>query len=212
MKNKNNYFITIEGVEGAGKSTAVKILQTYLDHKNIDYVLTREPGGTDIAESIRRVLLGDYNEEMSADTELLLMFAGRSQNINQVINPALQNGQWVLSDRFTDASFAYQGGGRGVPMKHINDLAQWVQGDLAPDLTFLMDIPVEEGMKRISSRGAKDRIEREGLEFFNRVRQTYLNRAKAEPDRFVMIDASQSLDVAHNQLTKKLSKLMSVCP
>ena len=212
MQNKNNYFITIEGVEGAGKSTAVKILQTYLDQKNVDYVLTREPGGTDIAECIRRVLLGDYNEEMSADTELLLMFAGRSQNINQVINPALQNGQWVLSDRFTDASFAYQGGGRGVPVKHINDLAQWVQGDLAPDLTFLMDIPVEEGMKRISSRGAKDRIEREGLEFFNRVRQTYLNRAKAEPDRFVMIDASQSLDVVHNQLTKKLSKLMSVCP
>ncbi len=193
-------FITIEGIEGLGKSTITEYLQVLLAQQNIDFVLTREPGGTLIAEEIRQVLLTHHEEKMSSDTELLLMFAGRAQNIAQVILPALKRGQWVLSDRFTDASYAYQGGGRGISTQRIRQLEQWVQGDLQPDLTLLLDAPVEVGLQRLQSRGAKDRIELEGIAFFERTRAMYLQQAKKDPQRFCIIDAAQPLVAVQQQV------------
>lgn len=191
------FFITIEGGEGVGKSTAIKAITQFLQSADIDYVLTREPGGTEIAEAIRQVLLNKYTEPMCADTELLLMFAGRAQNISQVIKPALQKGQWIVSDRFVDASFAYQGGGRGIDLQRIAELAKWTIGDLQPDMTILLDAPVEIGFHRIQNRGAKDRIESEGLDFLQRVRDQYLQLAKQYPQRFRVIDADQALEKVH---------------
>jgi len=194
MDNKCGFFISIEGIEGVGKTTVLQFIRDRLDAAGISCVVTREPGGTSIAEAIRQVLLNHYNEMMCPDTELLLMFAGRAQNIAQVILPALQRGQWVLSDRFTDASFAYQGGGRGVDIKHVLELAKWVQGDLQPNLTILLDAPAEVGLGRVKSRGAKDRIEEEGVEFFERVRQTYLKLAEEKSHRFKVINSNQELE------------------
>lgn len=205
---KRGYFISLEGIEGVGKSTAIQYLHQYLQKQSIPVVLTREPGGTPIAEAIRAVLLGHHTEMMSSDTELLLMFAGRAQNISEVIVPALQQGQWVLSDRFTDASFAYQGGGRGVPLQHIIELSRWVQKGLQPDLTFLLDAPVEIGLQRMLSRGAKDRIELEGIDFFKRVRASYLELAAREPERFCVIDATQEISVVQSQLIEALQLIM----
>lgn len=200
--------ITIEGVEGAGKSTVQRYIQEQLIEAGIPCVMTREPGGTPIAEAIREVLLAHYEEMMSPDAELLLMFAGRAQHISQVILPALQRGQWVVCDRFTDASFAYQGGGRGIPLSHIRELASWVQGDLEPDLTLLMDLPVDVGFSRIASRDAKDRIEHEGKDFFERVRERYLIRARKFPQRFRIVDAEQDFDYVKEQVSKYLKPLM----
>ncbi|OGO93582.1 MAG: dTMP kinase [Coxiella sp. RIFCSPHIGHO2_12_FULL_42_15] len=208
MKNKQGYFVSLEGIEGVGKSTALQFLQRYLQQHSISVVFTREPGGTPIAEAIRQVLLGHYTEPMTSDTELLLMFAGRAQNIAQVILPALQRGQWVLSDRFTDASFAYQGGGRGIATQHIIELARWVQKDLQPDLTFLLDAPVEVGLQRVSGRGAKDRIEAEGIEFFKRVRAAYLGLAEREPERFYVIDATQEVAQVQQHMVHALQPIM----
>ncbi len=202
MANKRGIFISFEGVEGVGKSTAIQYVCEELKRQKVGFVLTREPGGTPLAEAIREILLAHYDEKMSSDTELLLMFAGRAQNIKQVIEPALNRGCWVVSDRFTDASFAYQGGGRGVSAQHIQALANWVQGDLKPDMTFLLDVPVEVGLERMKSRGFQDRIEIEDIEFFKRVRRAYLLLAKSEPQRFTVINASQSLEnVKENILT-----------
>ena len=206
--SKRGYFISLEGIEGAGKSSALAFIEKILKEAEIDYVVTREPGGTPIAEDIRKVLLHKHAEMMTPDTELLLFFAGRAQNIAHVIMPALQRGQWVIADRFTDASYAYQGGGRGLPMKHITALAEWVQGGLQPDLTFLFDVAVEIGLKRIKKRGIKDRIEREGLEFFERVRQAYLERATNYSDRFRVIRAEQDLAAVQRQLQDALSRIM----
>jgi dTMP kinase len=202
-------FITVEGIEGAGKSTIVQFIKQQFDTAKIPCTLTREPGGTPIAESIRQVLLGQHDEMMSPDTELLLMFAGRAQHISQVILPALQRNQWVLCDRFTDASFAYQGGGRGVPLSHIRELAAWVQGDLLPDVTILLDLPVETGFSRITSRGALDRIESEGKDFFERVRERYLIRSKKFPERFRIISADQDLDAVKQDVLKVIAPLMA---
>ena len=188
---KRGLFISVEGIEGVGKSTVIEYIKQQLDKLQLAYALTREPGGTPIAEDVRTILLKHHEEVMSADTELLLMFAGRAQNIASIIRPALARGEWVLSDRFTDASFAYQGGGRGVEMQHIDELASWVQGDLIPDLVLLLDTDVEVGLARVQSRGAKDRIEQEGVEFFERARAVYLQRAHAEPKRYTVIDASR---------------------
>lgn len=207
MTQKKAKFISIEGVEGAGKTTALKFIDDWMHAKHIEYVKTREPGGTPIAESIRAVLLDKREEMMSPDTELLLMFAGRAQNISQVILPALRRGQWVVSDRFTDASFAYQGAGRGVPLKHIVDLAEWVQGDLKPDLTLLLDVPASVGISRVVSRGARDRIESEGMDFFVRVRDMYLKLAKEHPERFYVIDSTKPIDVVKKQIESQLEKL-----
>ena len=207
MEPKRGRFISIEGVEGVGKSTALQFLQQYLTQQQITFVLTREPGGTPIAEEIRKILLTPHDEVMCPDTELLLMFAGRAQNIAQVVLPALRRGHWVLSDRFTDASFAYQGGGRGIALQHIVELARWVQGDLKPDLTLLLDAPVDVSFARVSSRGAKDRIETEGVTFFARVRQSYLDLAEREPERFRIIDATQSLVNVQRQLVRAIQPL-----
>lgn len=207
MKSKQGYFISFEGIEGVGKTTAIQTARDYLDSQSVSYIVTREPGGTPIAEAIRSVLLNHYDEQMCKDTEVLLMFAGRAQNIAQVILPALRRGQWVLSDRFTDASFAYQGGGRGVDMKHIAELARWVQGDLQPDLTLLLDMSVDAAFNRVISRGAKDRIEIEGVEFFQRVRDTYLQLAKKN-SRFCVIDADQELTAVKTQIVQALEKLI----
>ncbi|MCH9769316.1 MAG: dTMP kinase [Gammaproteobacteria bacterium] len=202
------YFITIEGVEGAGKSSVSHFLQDYLEAKAIDFIMTREPGGTPIAEAIRQVLLTVHDEPMQPMTELLLMFAGRAQNVEQVIKPALKQGQWVISDRFTDASIAYQGGGRQLPRDRIDQLAEWVQADLKPDLTLLLDVPVEIGLGRIQSRGGKDRIEREGRDFFERIRKQYLDLAASEPKRFCVIDGTQALLQVVQQVEQALRPML----
>lgn len=201
---KQGYFISLEGVEGVGKSTALLYIQSLLDEAKIPYVLTREPGGTPLAEKVRSLLLAEHDETMSDITELLLMFAARAQNVKEIILPALEQGKWVVADRFTDASFAYQGGGRGVCLQSIATLAKMVQGDLQPDMTLLLDAPVQVGFERIHSRGAKDRIETEKIEFFERVRQQYLASAKKYPQRFYLIEASLSLPKVKQQLLEAL--------
>lgn len=185
-------FITLEGIEGAGKSTVVQYIRDYFDQKKFPYVMTREPGGTEIAEAIRQVVLNHYQEKMTDDTELLLFFAGRAQHIARVIRPALAEGKIVLCDRFTDASFAYQCGGRGIPEQRIAILEEWVQDGLQPDLTILLDVSPEVGAQRIAMRKQLDRFEVERLAFFERVRQYYLNRAACYADRYRLIDANQS--------------------
>jgi len=185
--------ITLEGGEGAGKSTVLEALRATLAVRGLDVVVTREPGGTPAGEAIRRVLLDPELKGLAAETELLLMFASRAQLVRDVVQPALAAGRWVLSDRFTDASFAYQGGGRGQPPARIADLERWAASDLRPDLTLLLDLPVADGMKRASGRGAADRIEQESAEFFERVRNAYRKRAQDQPERFRVIDASRPL-------------------
>lgn len=193
-------FITAEGIEGAGKSTAVRFMQQLLQEEEIPHIVTREPGGTEIAEEIRRVLLAHHQEEMAADTELLLMFASRAQHLSRVILPALHNKQWVLCDRFTDATYAYQGGGRGISIERIAQLEQWVLKGLRPDKTFILDVPVGLGMKRIARRKNIDRIERERIDFFERVRETYLQRAAERPDNYLIIDASRPKHIVQEHI------------
>jgi len=187
-------FITIEGGEGVGKSSNIAFILSYLKERNVNTVSTREPGGTVISEKIRNLLLDANNKSMVSDTELLLMFAARAQHLDELIKPSLENNNWVLCDRFTDATYAYQGGGRGISMARIAELENWVQGSLRPDLTILLDLPIEIGMKRASERSEPDRIEKEQNSFFESVRQTYLDMAKASPERYRIIDASQTLD------------------
>ena len=204
---KTNFFITLEGCEGVGKSTALAYITSYLSKKNIHFIITREPGGTPIAEALRKILLHHDDEIILPITELLLLFAGRAQHIANVIKPALEAKQWVISDRFTDASFAYQGGGRKMAMNQLQILSDWVQGDLQPDLTLLFDAPVEVGLSRITVRGQKDRIEKEKADFFERVRTVYLERAKQFPERFVIIDATQSLEFVQKQIQAALNAI-----
>lgn len=187
-------FITVDGVEGAGKSTQIDLICSYLHQKGIEVVRTREPGGTAVGEKIRSVLLDVENQEMHSDTELLLMFSSRNELIQNKIIPALNEGFWVVSDRFTDASFAYQGGGRMLNLDRIDKLADWVLGDFKPDLTLLLDVSVEVGMERIESRAAKDRIELEERAFFERVRSVFVSRSEAFPDRIKLIDANDSVE------------------
>lgn len=193
-------FITIDGVEGAGKSTQIELICSYLHRKGIEVVRTREPGGTDIGEKIRSVLLDVDNKEMHSDTELLLMFSSRNELIQNKIIPALNNGKWVVSDRFTDASFAYQGGGRMLSLDRIAKLENWVLGSFKPDLTFLLDISVEIGMTRVEARNAKDRIEQEERAFFERVRSVFIERSKIYPDRIKLINAERSVDEIQTQI------------
>ncbi len=193
-------FITIDGVEGAGKSTQIDLICSYLQRKGIKVVRTREPGGTDVGEKIRSVLLDVDNQEMHSDTELLLMFSSRNELIQNKIIPALNNGSWVVSDRFTDASFAYQGGGRMLNLDRIAKLEDWVLGDFQPDLTLLLDISVEIGMTRIEARAAKDRIELEERAFFERVRSVFINRSEAFPKRIKLIDASGTINDIHKKI------------
>ncbi|MEO5596332.1 MAG: dTMP kinase [Lysobacteraceae bacterium] len=180
--------LSIEGGEGAGKSSAISAVYDGLLARGIEVISTREPGGTQAGEAIRAILL-DPSRQLAAETELLLMFASRAQLVRELIEPALQRGAWVISDRFTDASFAYQGGGRELDAGRIADLERWAAG-IKPDLTFLLDVDIAQGHARIAGRGEPDRIEREHADFFQRVRDTYLARARAEPQRFRVIDAS----------------------
>ena len=187
-------FITVEGIEGVGKSSNIEVLVEHIEKAGYEVITTREPGGTPVAEDIRTLLKERGDEPIPEIAELLMMFAARSLNVNNVIIPALEAGKWVISDRFTDSSRAYQGGGRGIPMATIDSLADWVHGDVWPDLTILLDAPVEIGMARASRRGAPDRIEREKHEFFERVRACYLTLAEREPNRFVVIDTTRRLE------------------
>ncbi|MGB0467860.1 MAG: dTMP kinase [Pontibacterium sp.] len=186
-------FITVEGTEGVGKSTNIEFLCQLLAEQGVEVVLTREPGGTPLAEELRNLLLQPREEAVSEDTELLLMFAARAQHINNVIKPALERGAWVVSDRFTDATFAYQGGGRGVDISQIELLENLVQKGLQPDMTLLLDLDVETGLKRANARSAPDRFEQEKVAFFERVRAAYLKRAEHDPARFAVINASGTL-------------------
>ncbi len=186
-------FITLEGPEGAGKSTNREYLAELLKQAGVEVVLTREPGGTPLAERIRELLLAPDTEVMAVDTELLLMFAARAQHLAGVIRPALARGAVVLCDRFTDATYAYQGGGRGLAHERIAILEQFVQGDLRPDLTLVFDLPVEVGLARAAARGKLDRFEQEQQSFFEAVRQTYLARAAQAPERYRVLDAAQPL-------------------
>ena len=201
-------FITIEGTEGAGKSTNLNYIKDFLQKKGIDFITTREPGGTPIAEKIRELLLDKANTALCDDAELLLMFAARAQHLNELIIPALQSGQWVISDRFTDATYAYQGGGRGLPWEKIAQLEQWVQGDLRPDATILLDIPVEQGMERVRSRGETDRFEEEQMSFFSRIREAYLRLARENPQRYYIIDTRPAIEEVYQQLDRVLKKLV----
>ncbi len=201
-------FITIEGGEGGGKSTNLAHVRARLETAGIELVETREPGGTELGEKLRSLLLEPGEAPIGEDAELLLMFAARAQHIRQVIEPALAAGHWVLCDRFTDASFAYQGGGRGIAEERIAALAEWVQQGLQPDLTLLLDLPVEQGMARAGKRGALDRFEQEEMAFFERVRAAYLGLAEAHPDRFRVIDASPELSAVQAQIDRVLDVLL----
>ena len=204
-------FITLEGPEGAGKSTNREYLAACLRAQGVEVLLTREPGGTPLAERIRELLLTPSDEVMAADTELLLMFAARAQHIAAVIAPALARGAVVLCDRFTDATYAYQGGGRGLPVERIAQLEQFVQGDLRPDLTLVFDLPIEIGLARAAARGRLDRFEQEGRAFFDSVRQAYLDRAAATPERYRVLDAGQSLAQVQLALDALLPELLERC-
>ena len=200
-------FITIEGIEGAGKSTVSDFINDYLTSKprHIDLVSTREPGGTEVAERIRKIILmHPYHDDEHIEpiTELLLMFAGRSQHVKHCVEPALQDGKWVLCDRYIDATYAYQGGGRHLSMELIAQLDKEIVGDLYPDLTILLDVPVEVGMARTEGRLlGKDRIENEPLQFFKAVKEVYHQRARRDPKRIKMIDANCELEVVYGRVT-----------
>ena len=203
-------FITLEGGEGVGKSTNLHFIKQLLEERQIPFILTREPGGTGIAEKIRGILLERQDENLSEQAELLLVFAARAQHIQQVILPALQQGRWVICDRFTDATYAYQGGGRNMNLQTIAWLENAVQGELRPDLTLVFDAPIEIGMQRAKHRGELDRFETEQLAFFERVRQAYLQRAATDLNRYKIIDASLPLSDVQQQLRRELAGLWGV--
>ncbi|EAR09747.1 dTMP kinase [Reinekea blandensis] len=197
-------FITIEGLEGAGKTTQAEVLCNWLTDRGISFVRTREPGGTPIAEKIRDLVLAHHDERMDPYTELLMVFAARQQHVETLIKPALVNGQWVVSDRFTDATYAYQGGGRSLGANYIQQLEQLVLGGFQPDTTFWFDCDAQTGLNRARARGSLDRIEQEALSFFNRARAAYEQRALQQPQRFVRLDASQTVEAVSEQLIQAL--------
>lgn len=210
LKNCAGKFITFEGIEGVGKSTQVSLLAQELKSIDIPVVVTREPGGTEIAEAIRNVLLTHHQEKMTPITELLLLFAARAQHISSVIKPALQEGNCVICDRFTDATYAYQGGGRGIYLQYILQLENLVQGDLRPDLTLLLDVAdIEFALSRAKGVGTGDRIELEEISFFERARKIYLARANGNPSRFRLVDSKQSVDDVHQNIIKIINEKFS---
>lgn len=193
-------FITVEGGEGAGKTTQLAFMRDYLERMGCRVTLTREPGGTMLGEEIRSLLLGHRHDGMAMAAETLLMFAARAEHLERVIRPALAAGHWLLCDRFTDATYAYQGGGRGLPPERIAILETWVQGELRPDLTLLFDLPVVVGLERTGRRGAADRFEREEADFFERVRAVYLDRAWQHPDRYRIVDAARPVEAVRAEV------------
>ena len=202
-------FITVEGTEGVGKSSNLAFIEHYLRDAGKDVIRTREPGGTPLGEKIRELLLDARQTHMCDDTELLLMFAARAQHLHEVIRPALAAGKWVVCDRFTDATYAYQGGGRGIPAERIAVLEDWVQGELRPDHTILLDMPVDDGLSRAGARSQPDRFEQEQQAFFERVRNAYLERARQEPDRFHVIDAAPALEQVQAQIAEALDGILA---
>ena len=201
-------FITLEGSEGAGKTTAIEEIRNWAKSCRIELVVTREPGGTPTAEKIRELLLDKNNKDILPDTELLLMFAARAQHLNELILPAIAQGKWVICDRFTDATYAYQGGGRNIDMQRITQLENWVQGELRPDLTLLLDLPVELGLSRAGNRSEPDRFELEKISFFERVRQVYLDRANSFPQQYRVIDASKTIEDVQAQIRQSLNEYL----
>jgi thymidylate kinase len=198
--------ITLEGGEGVGKTTNMAFVESWLRQHNIDFIVTREPGGTEYGEQIREVLLSHHQDALDPVAELLLIFAARAQHLSQVIRPALAQGVTVLCDRFTDATYAYQGGGRGLGIERVAVLEDFVQGTLRPDLTLMLDVDPAIGMARASERGELDRFETEKMAFFQQVRTTYLEVAAINPDRYRLIDASQSLDAVQGELASALAQ------
>ncbi len=201
-------FISFEGGEGAGKSTLMTSADQLLSDLGVAHIKTREPGGTPLGESLRRLVLEAGQHAVCAEAELLMMFASRAQHVVETIRPALDAGQWVMSDRFTDASFAYQGGGRGLPVARIEELERWAAFGLRPDRTYLLDVPVEIGLQRVRARGESDRMEREAVAFFERVRAAYRARAAADPARFVVLDAARPLDEVVAAMREDLTRLI----
>lgn len=200
--SRRGRFITFEGGEGVGKTTQIARLSDYLRGYGVDVVTTREPGGTAVGEAIRSILLDKSLPAMHPDTELMLMYAARAEHVHKLIQPALERGQWVLSDRFADASHVYQGAGRGLDPQRIESLEEWSLQGFAPDLTIVFDMPVEQGMARVRSRGATDRFEEENHDFFERIRLGYLERAARFPERFVVIDAAQPIDAVTRSIVQ----------
>jgi len=201
-------FLTLEGTEGTGKSTNLQFIKSRLESVGIELLVTREPGGTPLAEEMRGLLLATREEGFDPLAELLVIFAARAQHLNTVIKPALERGCWVLSDRFTDATFAYQGAGRGLSCDLILQLEKLVQGEVQPDLTFYLDIDVKVGLERARARAELDRFEREELAFFERVRKGYLRRLEGNPQRYYKVDASQSLQKVQESLQLKIDQLI----
>ena len=201
-------FITVEGIEGVGKSTHLAAMEAILREAGHSVVMTREPGGTPLGEAVRTILLDTAHAGMAADAELLLMFAARAQHLEQIIRPQLEAGVWVISDRFTDATYAYQGGGRQIDVQRIAVLEQWVQRGFQPDATFLLDAPVELAMQRVQQRGQLDRFEQEQHAFFERVRRVYLQRMAQSPERYHRIDAAQSLTLVAQEVARVLAQLL----
>lgn len=202
-------FITLDGIDGAGKSTHLNSIKEWFEHRQLPVIFTREPGGTPTGEALRNILLNPETQ-VSLRTETLLMFAARQQHLEDVILPALASGTHVVSDRFTDATFAYQGGGRGVPLADIEILEKWVQAGVQPDLTILLDVPLEVSIERISRSREKDRFEQEQADFFNRVREVYLNRAAAAPQRYAVIDSHQDKETVKNHIIQTLDQYFGV--
>jgi dTMP kinase len=204
VNQKRGRLITLEGGEGAGKSTQLRVMQEWLQQQGIQSVVTREPGGTPVGEALRAIILNKDHVGIVPDTELLIMFAARAQHIQAVVEPALAAGQWVLCDRFTDATYAYQGGGRGISRDRIAALETWVQGELRPDHVFILDVPVDIGLARAGARGELDRFEREAHAFLERVRAEYLHRAATWPDRYSIVDGSQGVTQVSASLLSRL--------
>ena len=213
VQNQPGCFITLEGGEGAGKSSHVRTIADYLEQQGIDVITSREPGGTVVSEAIRETLLNPQLPAMHFDTELLLMFAARSEHLQQLVIPALSKGTWVVCDRFTDASYAYQGYGRGVPLQRIAALENWVQGALRPDHTLLFDIDVATGQQRVAKRSADnlkqpDRIDQEEVDFHEKIRVGYLQRAEQFPEQFIKIQAAQSFEQVGADILKHLDEIV----
>jgi dTMP kinase len=206
---KRGKFITVEGIEGTGKSTNIEFLTALIEAKGFDVLRTREPGGTPMAEKIRQLLLDHGQEPLPSISELLLFFAARALHLQNSIIPALTAGKWVVCDRFTDASRAYQGSGRGLELDRIERLAEWVQEGLEPDMTILLDAPAEIGMQRAAERGQGDRMDNEELAFYQRVRNGYLTLAEMHPERFAVVDASRSLGEVQADIASEVDSLLS---
>ncbi len=208
MSAKRGQFITVEGTDGGGKTTNLVFIRNLLEQAGIPLVVTREPGGTKLGEQIRKILLDGEQPPIACNAELLLIFAARAQHLEQAIKPALEAGRWVLCDRFTDATYAYQGGGRGIPLARIAALEDFVQESLRPDLTLLLDIPIELGLDRVGGRDSFDRFEQEDKTFLEKVRQSYRAAAKREPARIRVIDASLPLADVQAQIEKEINRLI----